>query len=500
MRHQFVRLFLAIILISLAVIAVQCLVIFIGNWHVAMGWRDMVFEDFVSSLEASIGSLDDADSSNVMNMMLSRVSERISGLLVRDSDGGFILSLGTSPAGEQMPSPEARRSMVDSDLRTSRLKLSYQHSISYTDVDIPAPRYVLSIHTIPNTRIPLGISLDSLEGGSDMTVSLPSIVADQDIAGTIRIDADGETLGYIDVLVYRIDYYGPTLFATKELLFAFIISIPVAFIVSAILAAIVSKWNARSVKEIQASLDSLSKGYYDLDLPEQNTEEMAEIAKSITALGKDLSRHQQSRKEWIRNISHDLNTPVASLNILISGAIDGVFPLDMQLIESMKKENDTLMQRIQSVAYYSYLLSPDAKAQKKPTDIVSALSSAVAGCGIECSIPEEAGEVDADPVLLGRALHEVISNAGSYSAQGTIPRVSVERRAGSVSISVMNDGHLPDPLPQFFEPWARGDASRTSGGSGLGLPIVYQIMELHSGTVSISESDGIVSVVLTFPD
>ena len=66
-------------------------------------------------------------------------------------------------------------------------------------------------------------------------------------------------------------------------------------------------------------------------------------------------------------------------------------------------------------------------------------------------------------------------------------------------VTISNRGHLPDPLPQFFEPWARGDASRTQGGSGLGLSIVYQIMELHGGKVSIKEENGIVSVDMSFP-
>ena len=491
--------FLSIALIIFVLLMVQIALVFVGNYRfLAENWKREVFEEFVSSVRKAIQRIGSADDEAVISMIADSSTERVSGLILRDGSGDFVLSLGFSPNGEEVPSPRA------AEFRPhvfGRLAAYYQKTIEYKDVRIAPPRYEMAITA--SGDIPVVESIDfrpAPRTQPSARVSLPAVLTDQDIAGTIMVTLNGNPQGYIDVLVYRLSFYAPTAFALREIIVVFIISLPLSFLIALLLAAIYSKRTERSVRDIQKALHRLSEGDFSISLSKQDTVEMSEIASSIETLAIDLKRHQQSRKEWIRNISHDLNTPVASLNILISGAIDGVFPLDMQLIESMKKENDTLMQRIQSVAYYSYLLSPDAKAQKKPTDIVSALSSAVAGCGIECSIPEEAGEVDADPVLLGRALHEVISNAGSYSAQGTIPRVSVERRAGSVSISVMNDGHLPDPLPQFFEPWARGDASRTSGGSGLGLPIVYQIMELHSGTVSVSESDGIVSVVLTFPD
>ncbi len=498
-RHQFIRLFLSIIFISLAIVVVQCLVLFAGNIRTASGWKDMVFDDFIKALESSMSSIDDVESSNVMNMMISRTSERISGLLVRDSQGRFVLSLGASPAGEPIPSPEARRTNSP-EISLSRFKLSYENSINYTSIEVPGASYFISIHTYPDTGVPVSAELVKAEDESSMLVYLPSIVANQDIAGTIGIMVDGEVVGYIDVLVYRIDYYGPTLYATKELFFAFVISIPVAFIVAAVLAFAVSKANAKSVREIQNSLLSLSRGYFDVDIPSQKTEEMAEIAASITALGKDLSRHQRSRKEWIRNISHDLNTPVTSLNILISGALDGVFPLDKKLIEDMKKENDTLMQRIQSVSYYSFLLSPDAKAERKELSVKEAISGVLEETGLICTLPDNDAFVLADPVLLERALKELLFNATSYSTEETVPAVIISEDGGNTEIVIQNSGHLPNPLPQFFEPWARGDSSRSEGGSGLGLPIVYQIMELHSGAVKIWEEAGCVFVKLVFPD
>ena len=500
MRHQFVRLFLSILLISFTLILVQILILFIGNWRVALTWKNMVFEEFASSLRTAVESIGTTDESGVLDLMVNHTTERISGLLIRDRDGRFVLSLGASPVDEQLPSPAARRNTAVKSFSSGRLKLNYQSKISYIDVNIEPPRYVIDIDTIEGTPYPSRIEFRQNDSDESMLVSLPSAVADQDIAGTIELRVDGTTAGYMDVLVYRMNYYAPTLFAMKELLIAFLCSIPIGLIVAALLAAVVSKHNEKSVKELQTALSELSKGYYDVKLPTQNTEEMAQIGSSISSLGRDLERHQKSRKEWIRNISHDLNTPVAALSLLINGALDGMFTLDEKLLSDMKKENDTLALRIQSVSYYSYLLSPDAKASRSSVSFLSSITDAENNTSVKTEHPADDTEIYADPLLLCRALSEVIQNAESYKKDDAKPVVSYKKAGDGVTITVSNNGHLPHPLPQFFEPWARGDSSRTAGGSGLGLPIVYQIMELHGGSVRIEENGERVTVSLFFPE
>ena len=502
MRHQFVRLFLSILLISIALILVQFLILFIGNMRVTLTWKKMVFEEFASSVKTAVENIGNgaADEDEVLNMMVSHTTERISGLLLRDKDGRFVLSLGASPVNEPLPSPAARQYSNNINLTPyGRLKLSYQNQISYIDVDIDSPEYMVDIRTIEGTPYPASMEFKKSDNGKSMLVSLPSAVADQDIAGTIELRINGETAGYMDVLVYRMNYYAPTLFAMKELLLAFLFSIPVGLIVSALLAAIVSKHNEKSVKELQKALSELSKGYYDVKLSTQNTEEMTQIGDSIRLLGQDLERHQRSRKEWIRNISHDLNTPVTALSLLIDGALDGLFPLDEKLLREMKKENDTLTARIQSVSYYSYLLSPDAKVEKADVSLLSSVDDVLQQNAMNAVVPDDDISVYADPSLLERALSEILQNAVDYRSDDTPPHIEYTDKGAGIEIRITNIGHLPQPLPQFFEPWARGDASRTSGGSGLGLPIVYQIMELHGGSVRIEEDGGLVIVSLYFP-
>ncbi|MBQ0071367.1 MAG: HAMP domain-containing histidine kinase, partial [Spirochaetales bacterium] len=172
------------------------------------------------------------------------------------------------------------------------------------------------------------------------------------------------------------------------------------------------------------------------------------------------------------------------------------------LIAALKKENDTLKDRISSVSYYSYLLSPDAKCEKVNSSLMDLADMVLQPMGKDVLLDFGlVDEVYGDVNLLCRALTEVVKNAFEY-ASGKNPPVwsaEVDAEKDMLVLRITNEGFLPSPRPQFFEPWARGDASRTAGGSGLGLPIAYQIMDLHGGLITIDEMDGEVSVVLRLP-
>ena len=500
MRHQFLRLFFSIMAIVVVLILVQISMLLIGNYTIAMDWRNRVFEEFALTVQDAIWQISSADDAAVFNLMLQNTSERISGLLIRDGNGEFVATIGRSPMGKQLPTP-GDFEMNDAQIANARMQVAYQDEISYRRVKVDSPRYEIALTTTGGS-LPLlrGVAFRPMAPGSSSRVELPEALEDQDIAGTIAITIDGVTRGFIDVLVFRFSYYAPTAFAMEGLLAVFILSMPLAIIISIILAAFVSKRTERSVKEIQDALCKLSRGEFDISFPRQHTEEIGAISASIASLAKDLERHQRSRKEWIRNISHDLNTPVTSLSILISGAIDGIFPVDEKFLSSLKKENDTLSERIASVGYYSFLLSPDARAEKEDVDVGAIAADVISSKGLSCVLPDNDIEAYADPALLSRALCEVIRNADAYGLSDDAPVMTLRIGGdGSSVIEVRNRGSLPKPLPQFFEPWARGDESRTSGGSGLGLPIVHQIMELHSGSVAIAESGAFVTVTLKVP-
>ena len=501
MHHQFLRLFLSIVLVVMILVIVQIAMVAVGNYQVmANGWKNSVFTEFVESVSKTIQQIGTADISSVVNLATINSSERISGIIIRDKEGNYAASLGVSPSSEKIPTPAAiGRVAVPAD---SRLQLSYQSEIDYETVKVPNPQYELMIVTADNGGYITSISLRPIAGSRGFTrVKLPEIVTDQDIAGTIAVSVDGESFCYVDVLVYKLGYYAPTAFALKMLIDIFAVSLPTACIAALIFAAIFSRRVAGSTKMILRALDDIANGNYDVELPKQKIVEYGKIAASIRTLASDLERHGRSRKEWIRNISHDLNTPVTALTLLINGIEEGVFQPDEQIIGQLKEQTDILAERIASVNYYSYLLSPDVPVDRVLLNVISVFSEAGIKCNTCFDIDEGSKAVDvwADEKLLMRAAEEILYNAGEYSSGDKKIVIRCFYDKASAVITVRNSGKLPDPRPQFFEPWARGDDSRTSGGSGLGLPIVYQIMELHSGAVSIDEADGFVEVRLVFP-
>lgn len=507
MHRQFVRLLLAILLILIAITVLQVACITVFSRRVIYTWSDQVFEEFASNVEKTLSKADVTNATSIYDYVFSNASERISGFVLRSTAGGQLLTFGQSGDGSVIPqlisSGDGTFTYIE-DLLTTTGRSGSTSSRKTTVYELPAPQYELDVtmSSLFSTTID-SVSFHKTNDTGRVFVSYPSSIRKADIAGTISVYINGSIAAYLDVLVYSVDYYTPTKFILQEVYKALAFTIPLILVVGSVLAYVVSKRTERNVKNIEKALSLLSSGHFDVTVPDSKVIEYNQIGSSIEALGKDLRRHSASRKEWIRNISHDLNTPVTSMNMILEGVADGLFPLTPEIVTTLKKENDTLKERIASVSYYSYLLSPDAKCEKRELVLKDEIDTACLKLNtpVRCAFKDDV-IVYADDGLVTRALEEILRNAAQYRTTGDPPVVETEEKENNLIIKVTNDGTLPKPLPQFFEPWSRGDQSRTgSAGSGLGLSIVYQIMELHNGTVDITEDEenGKVSVTLSFP-
>lgn len=496
MHKQFARLFMSIAGVIALAIVVQFICITVSTRMMVYSWTEQVLDEFAMKIDASVEAFEHDPNNTFMEVMTGSSNERISGFILRSSNGQ-IVTFGHS--GRGIPVPQLNYFTNNSYQYLESAHTTERKSGSIV-LSINKPKYEVSITTIdPFSLYVKEIDIHETGEKGKIDVSYPNTLKRSDIAGTIVITVNGNVFGYLDVLVYSVDYYTPTRFILTEFYKMLLVTVPIALICSLALAIFVSRTTDTKVKGIVKGLDRLSKGDFDVKIPDSNIVEFDQIGNSISKLGNDLKRHSASRKEWIRNISHDLNTPVTSMNMLLEGAEDGLFPLSPDLISSLKKENDTLKSRIASVAYYSYLLSPDVQCAKVESSLFDLVDMVIKTNKVSASMRfDENLQIYADINLMTRAFSEILKNANEYG-NGEIATFKAHQEGEFLTIEVKNRGSLPSPRPQFFEPWARGDASRTSGGSGLGLPIVYQTMVLHEGSVTIDEADGIVTVCLMLP-
>ncbi|MHB1248725.1 MAG: ATP-binding protein, partial [Polaromonas sp.] len=124
--------------------------------------------------------------------------------------------------------------------------------------------------------------------------------------------------------------------------------------------------------------------------------------------------------------------------------------------------------------------------------------------GIVLEVSAE-GTLNADPVLLNRALSNLIANAIRYTPRGATIRVTAQPRpGGGYGIEVANPGAgiAPEHLSRLFDRFYRADSARADSGaaSGLGLSIVKAVMVLHGGAVRVNSGlNGETIFELAFP-
>ena len=490
-RHHFLRLFISIFSLSICIILLQLLIFYASNRHAMNTWPKYAAGEYINSVEEKINTYTNPTPDKMINAILDCSNDRISGLIFRDAKGLFQIIYGSLPNGDKVKESIDDKSMINSEVKIrslSSVEVNSSKEIT-TDADV----YVFNLD-VDNKGV-FHFYLDEEVERVTQTFSVPQEVQARDIAASVIVKSNGVVKGYYDILVMTARKYGPTRYILDTSALVILIFIPIALIISLVASYVISKRNNRSIKDIQNALKELSENKFDVNIGEQKSMELKDIATSIVDLGDNLRRHQDSRKEWIRSISHDLNTPLASINMLLDASIDGIFPLNQDLLKRMKKECDVLTSRISSIKYYAYLLSPDCMLNKQKISAFDLIDGVISNFKVSKKIDlhiNENDEIDVDYTLGSRALSEVINNALQSGSE--IVDVYVDRNV----IKVVNKGSLPSPLPDFFEPWARGDLSRHEGGSGLGLPITGQIMNLHGGKAEIAQENDKVVVTLTF--
>ncbi|MFN2524828.1 MAG: sensor histidine kinase [Actinomycetota bacterium] len=213
---------------------------------------------------------------------------------------------------------------------------------------------------------------------------------------------------------------------------------------------------------------------------------------------------QQVRRQFVANASHELKTPVASLQALaeaIREALPEDLPSASRFAQRITIESERLSSLIQRLLDLSKLEDPTgfsietvdlSQVARRESDL---LQSAASDKGLDFQIDvAKAIHVEGDGEHLGLMIRNLLDNALRYTPAGGSVRLSLTAENGTATIRVADTG-IGIPLQaqaRVFERFFRADPdrSRESGGTGLGLAIVRHVAELHGGHVTLSSELG----------
>jgi len=242
------------------------------------------------------------------------------------------------------------------------------------------------------------------------------------------------------------------------------------------------------LEEIRLGAERFAHGRFAAKLPDYQVREIAELAAALNQMATQLDSLENLRREFVANVSHELKTPVTSIQgfaeTLLEGAKDDPEDLD-RFLRIIARQSGRLADIIDDLLTLSRLESAPldellALDRYVLCDILESCREACRGraeekdiaINIDCS---REVEVMADRSLLTQAVINLIENAVKYSPEHTTVTVSGSRAGQRVRISVTDQGPgIPEHhVPRLFERFYRADKSRSrqSGGAGIGLAI-----------------------------
>ena len=283
-------------------------------------------------------------------------------------------------------------------------------------------------------------------------------------------------------------------------------------VASAFIAKTVIRRGLRPLAEMRRALERVQPAHLNERIdPDRWPPELRPLAASFDDMLRRLEDSFTRLSQFSADLAHELRTPVGNM----LGEAQVALTRDRRpeeyrgVIESSAAECERLSGIIDSLLFLARAESAEQQVNRSVMNGRSAIEKIASfyevwaeevGITITCN-----GEADvfADPLLFNRAIGNLTENALRFTPQGGQITLSLRRIDNGTEISVRDSGSgiAPEHLPRVFDRFYRGDPSRSSRGTGLGLALVKSIVDLHGGSVAIESTPGRETTVrLIFPN
>ena len=248
---------------------------------------------------------------------------------------------------------------------------------------------------------------------------------------------------------------------------------------------------------------TLADGDFSARVPStKSTREVAELSAAFNTMADELSAVENSRREFVANVSHELRSPITAISGYIEGMRDGVIPPEDydKYLGIVSDESKRLSRLIGELLALSRLEREDAALDMADFDVCDLLERVFLRrtgdleqhhLDVDCDFDPEPCFVHADMARIEQVAVNLIDNAIKFTPDGgcITLRVRVQGALCIVTVADNGVGILPEDRPRVFERFFTADRAHTSGkGTGLGLSICLRIMEMHGQRIRLLDT------------
>jgi len=262
----------------------------------------------------------------------------------------------------------------------------------------------------------------------------------------------------------------------------------------------------RPFKRLLRSFDRVAQGDLDADISEDAYSETRQMSQAVQKSLRKLKAVDQSRQEFVSNVSHELKTPITSIRVLadsLMGMEDAPVELYREFMADISDEIDRENQIIEDLLTL-VRMDKSAESQMNISQvhinhelemILKRLRPIAKRSNVEL-ILESIREVtaDVDKVKLNLAVTNLVENAIKYNIDSGWVRVTLDADHKYFYVKVADSGiGIPeDSVDHIFERFFRVDKARSRevGGTGLGLSITKNVIQMHHGVIDVESTPG----------
>ena len=277
-----------------------------------------------------------------------------------------------------------------------------------------------------------------------------------------------------------------------------------ALVVASLVGFLVSRSIYRPIQRVAAASRSVARGQLQQRVDIGGSQEAQELARSFNQMTEEVERQQTALRDFLANVSHDLQTPLTSINGFSQALMDDVVRGHEQqnAYRIIEDESRRLLRLVEGLLDLSRIEAGQVQVETSPVDVSVLLDHvgdlfALRAQELDVNlrvVPAEVGDLLGDWDRLDQVLGNLLDNALRHTPPGGDVQLSARQESqSSVSIAVADTGvGIPEEaIPNLFDRYYKSDRPGAQGGTGLGLAIARELVRAQGGEIRVSSEQGV---------